>query len=364
MKLVVLGLSITSSWGNGHATTYRGLLRALARRGHRAIFFEWDAPWYGGAHRDLPPDDCGCADIRLYREWRDAIPGLRRELRDADAALLGSYFPDGIAAAELLGEEYDGTRLFYDIDTPITLRAFREDGRAAYLRADQVPIFHAYLSFTGGPALAELEGCYGSPRAVAFYCSVDPEEHRPRPVRHEYRCALGYMGTYAADRQAGLERLLLEPARRRLQEPFIVSGPQYPDSVDWPSNVFRFEHLPPEEHPAFYSSNRLTLNLTRSEMRLRGWSPSVRIFEAAACGTAIVSDVWEGLGTLLEPGKEILLADDTSDVLDYLDLSDAEARAIGEAARERILLQHTNRARAKQFEEIAGTSALSGAPPG
>lgn len=350
MKLVVLGLSITSSWGNGHATTYRGLCRALAELGHRVIFYEWNAPWYGGAHRDLPPEACDYADVRLFDDWDAVRPGLRRELADADAVLLGSYFPQGISAATFLSQEFHGPRLYYDIDTPITVRAYRELAAAEYLRADQVPLFDVYFSFTGGSVLRELETRYGSPRAVALYCAVDPMHHRRRESRPAFRCALGYMGTYSPDRQPGIETLLNRPARRRADLDFIIAGPQYPDDIVWPANVRRYEHLAPADHPAFYSSNRLTLNLTRAEMRRWGWSPSVRIFEAAACATAIVSDRWDGLETLLTPGEEILLADSTDDVLLHLDRPAHELRRIGDAARERVLAQHTNAARARQFE--------------
>lgn len=350
MKLVFLGLSITSSWGNGHATTYRGLCRALAARGHRVVFYEWDAPWYSGAHRDLPPEACDYAEIRLFEDWNAARGELRRELADADAALLGSYFRPGIAAADFLAQEYDGPRLYYDIDTPITVRAYRDEGAAEYLRADQVPSFDVYFSFTGGPVLRELETRYGSPRAVPLYCAVDPTNHVRTPAWPEFACALGYMGTYAPDRQPGVESLLNEPARQRPELDFIVAGPQYPADIRWPANVRRYDHLPPADHAAFYSSNRLTLNVTREEMRRWGWSPSVRIFEAAACGAAIVSDRWEGLDRFLEPGTEVLLPETPGDVVAYLDLSDAEVRAIGEAARERILSSHTNAARAEEFE--------------
>ncbi len=350
MKLVFLGLSITSSWGNGHATTYRALCRALAARGHRIVFFEWDAPWYGGAHRDLPPEACEYADVRLFPYWHALRPALRRELRDADAVLLGSYFPFGVETADFLAQSFAGPRLFYDIDTPVTLRAFGEQGSAAYLRPDQVPAFDVYLSFTGGPVLRELEQRYGSPRAVPLYCAVDPAEHGPRETRREFTCALGYMGTYAADRQPGVEALLNEPARRRPRERFVVAGPQYPTDLAWPANVRLFEHVPPAEHAAFYSSNRLTLNVTRAAMRRWGWSPSVRVFEAAACGAAIVSDRWEGLEHFLTPGSEILVADSADQVLAFMDLSEREHRALGGAARERILASHTNEVRARQFE--------------
>ncbi len=350
MKLVFLGLSITSSWGNGHATTYRGLCRGLSRRGHRVVFYEWDAPWYAGAHRDLAPGACGYADIRLFSDWDATRTELRRELADADAVLLGSYFRQGIDAAEFLAAEFDGARVYYDIDTPVTVRAYREEGAAEYLRADQVRYFDVYFSFTGGPVLRELERSYGSPRAVPLYCAVDPARHRVVARRPEYGCALGYMGTYARDRQPGVERLLIEPARRRPELGFIVAGPQYPGEIEWPANVRRIEHVPPAEHPAFYGSNRLTLNVTREEMRRWGWSPSVRIFESAACGAAIVSDGWEGLDHFLEPGTELLVADAAEDVLAYLELSDGELREIGEAARARVLASHSNEARAAQFE--------------
>ncbi|HET9985077.1 MAG TPA: glycosyltransferase [Longimicrobiales bacterium] len=350
MRLVFLGLSITSAWGNGHATTYRGLCRALAARGHDVVFYEWDAPWYAGKHRDLPPSACDYADVRLFKQWSVARRELRRELLDADAVLLGSYFRPGIDAADFLAQEFDGPRLFYDIDTPITLRAYRDRGAAEYLRADQVPIFDVYFSFTGGPVLRELETRYGAPRARPLYCAVDPERHARTPGRRAYRCALGYMGTYAPDRQPTLERLLLEPARRRPGQDFVVAGPLYPADLAWPDNVRRFEHVPPADHPAFYSSNRLTLNVTREEMRRWGWSPSVRIFEAAACGAAIVSDAWEGLDQFLEPAVEVLLPRSAEDVVAYLELSDGEVRAVGEAARERILKSHTNDARAGALE--------------
>ncbi|SRR5690606_24433914 len=351
MKLIFLGLSITSSWGNGHATTYRGLCRALRRRGHRIVFFEWDAPWYGGAHRDLEPASCDYADVRLFPDWDGVRGELRRELADADAVLLGSYFRPGVEAAEFLAQEFDGARLYYDIDTPVTVAAFREAGGAEYLRADQVRLFDVYFSFTGGPVLRELEERYGAPRAVPLYCSVDPERHCATSRRAEYTCALGYMGTYAPDRQPGVETLLVEPARKRPGSTFIVAGPQYPAELEWPPNVKRFDHIPPADHAAFYSSCRLTLNVTRAEMRRWGWSPSVRVFEAAACGAAIVSDRWEGLDAFLEPGREILLAETAEAVLDHLDLTDAEIREIGERARARVLEQHTNDARAAQFEE-------------
>jgi spore maturation protein CgeB len=349
VRLLFLGLSITSSWGNGHATTYRALCRALAGRGHRITFVERDAPWYA-AHRDLPPGDCAWADVRLYRDWNDGWNLVRRLLQDTDAVLLGSYFPDGADAAARLAEHFPGPRLFYDIDTPLTVQAFRERGSAGYLDAAQVPLFDAYFSFTGGPVLRELERRFGARRALPLYCSVDAADHVPAPPPRAGRSALGYMGTYAPDRQPALEALLLAPARRRADLEFLVAGPQYPATLAWPPNVRHREHVPPAEHAAFHAASRLTLNLTRAAMRRWGWSPSVRIFEAAACGAAIISDRWEGLAELLEPGVEVLVADGTGDVLDFLELADATLRDIGRAARIRILEEHSAGVRAARFE--------------
>lgn len=350
MKIVLYGLTITSSWGNGHATTYRSLLKALARRGHSITFVEKDVEWYR-SNRDLPePPYC---TVRLYEDWATEHPALLALSRDADAIVVGSYFPDAIAATEALHAAGLGPLLFYDIDTPITLAGLRAQGRTDYLRADLIPYYAAYLSFTGGPALKELEERFGAPRAVPFYCSVDPELYRPTAVQAAFRCSLSYLGTYARDRQPKLLALLNMTAQQSPDEHFIVAGPQYPEHEPWAPNVERIIHLSPPQHPAFYSSSRFTLNLTRDDMVAAGWSPSVRLFEASACGAAILSDRWPGLEEFLEPGREILLprtADDVATILQ--DTPEAEREAMGKRARERILAQHTSEHRAEQFEQV------------
>ncbi|MGH9561050.1 MAG: CgeB family protein, partial [Terracidiphilus sp.] len=263
MKIVIYGLSITSSWGNGHATTYRSLAKALARRGHQVHFVEKDLEWYR-SNRDLPePEFC---KLHLYDHWSTSAAALLRLSRDADAIVIGSYFPDSMAAIQGLSNAGCGPLLFYDIDTPITMSALRRTGRTSYLNAAMIPALSCYLSFTGGPVLRELEEQFGAKRAVAFYCSVDPDVHQPALPRAEYRCDLSYLGTYAHDRQEKLMKLLNEPARRLIYSQFIVAGAQYPDDIEWMRNVKREVHLAPPEHPALYSSSRFTLNLTRGEM--------------------------------------------------------------------------------------------------
>lgn len=349
MKIVIFGLSITSAWGNGHATTFRALCEALHARGHRITFFEKNLEWYA-SNRDLPnPSFC---DLVIYETWSEVLIRAKRELSDCDVAMVGSYFPDGYAAIELVGASNAPVKAFYDIDTPITLAQLREKGRTDYLRADQIPGFDVYFSFTGGPMLRELETRFGAPRATPLYCSFDPKHYRRFSVNQRFACELSYMGTYAADRQPKIEQLLLEPARQLPQHKFIVAGPQYPKDLVWPENVRRIKHLNPRWHARFYSSSRLTLNVTRRDMVVAGYSPSVRLFEAAACGATIISDNWPGLNTFFRAGREILLPTNAQDVVHWITETDPEElHRIGCAAQERVLAEHTSARRAEQFEE-------------
>jgi spore maturation protein CgeB len=357
MKIVIYGLTLTSSWGNGHATTYRSLAKALARKGHRIYFVEKDVEWYRN-NRDLPdPEFC---TVRLYEEWTREARELVALAANADVVLIGSYFPDAIAATRALVNADYGPLLFYDIDTPITLSQLREQGRTPYLEPSLIPLYDAYLSFTGGPALADLRDEFGVSWAVPFYGSVDADLYRPVAICPEFQSDLGYLGSYARDRQPRLMQLLNETARLLPDRRFIVAGPQYPDGISWQPNVGRVTDLSPGEHPFFYSSSRFALHLTRADMRSAGYSPSVRLFEASACGAAILGDEWPGLDEFLTPGEEILLPRDAREVADILTgISDEERTCIGMRARDRILAQHTSEHRAAQFEEIVATCSMA-----
>ncbi len=347
LRFVILGLSITSSWGNGHATTWRALVRELTRRGHDVLFLERDKPWYA-ANRDLPTPPWGRTE--LYDSVEELKARYGPELARADVAILGSYVPEGIEVGRWLTQTAGGATAFYDIDTPVTLAAL-ERGDCDYLEPGLIAMFDLYLSFTGGPTLRRIEEKWGSPMARALYCSVDTELYGPRPV--QARWDAGYMGTWSADRQPGLERLLLEAARRRPAGRFVVAGPQYPAGIDWPRNVERIEHLPPDRHADFYNAQRFTLNLTRADMIAAGWSPSVRLFEAAACGVPIISDWWEGLDRFFEPGREILVAREAADTLAWLDMKEEARRELGGRARGRVLAAHTAAHRAGELEHHA-----------
>ncbi len=345
MKLAIFGLSLSSSWGNGHATTYRALTRALTARGHDVTFYERDVPWYA-AHRDFT--ECEYCDLRLYGSLDD-VDAMADELAAADAVVLGSYVPDGVALAEKLLAMELKPLAFYDIDTPVTLGKL-ERGDHEYLTPGLIPRFDLYLSFSGGPALQTLTETYGARHARPLYCAVDTELYRPLDV--EKRWDLGYLGTYSPDRQDPLERLLIEPARQLPHMRFVVAGPQYPDDIAWPDNVDRIDHVGPADHAEFYSSLRFALNVTRAEMVKVGFSPSVRMFEAASCGATIISDPWNGIDTFFTPGEEILLAERAGDVTQALSgVKSVDTARTGEAARRRILADHSSTRRAEQLED-------------
>lgn len=359
LDVVIIGLAITSSWGNGHATTYRALLKGLARRGHRVTFLECDQPWYA-AHRDEPSADY--CRIELYRDRDDLRRRFGTLVRNADAVIVGSYVDDGRAIVDWVLERAQGVRAFYDIDTPVTLRGVRDDS-CSYLAARQIPAFDLILSFACGPILRVLREELGAQRAEPLCCSVDPDLYAPHPIAPTL--ALAYMGTYSPDRQAGLERFLNATARALPQERFMVVGPQYPTELSWPDNVLRVSHLAPRQHARFYSSQRFTLNITRADMRAAGHSPSVRMFEAAACAVPIISDDWPGLAEVFRPGEEILLAQSSEDIVDYLSLSDAERLRIGARGRERAMAQHSGERRAQSLERYiaeARAGSIAAAP--
>jgi spore maturation protein CgeB len=363
VKIVMLGLSVTSSWGNGHATTYRSLLKGLAARGHDVLFLERDLPWYA-ENRDEPRP--AGARTELYESADDLFAAYEKPVTEADLVIVGSFVPEGIAVGEWVTGIARGTTAFYDIDTPVTLEKLAlTENAAQYISASLIPRYDLYLSFTGGPTLRHIAQEYGSPMVRDFYCSVDTDLYIP--LREPIRFDVGYLGTWSEDRQSGLDELMLEPARKWPSGRFAVAGPMYPATIQWPRNVEHTIHLSPREHPAFYASQRFTLNITREAMKRAGYSPSVRLFEAGACGTPVVSDWWEGLDTIFTPRHEILISENAEDTLRLLrDVTESERLQIGAAAREKILAAHTPEKRARQLEEYVlearGASTGKAAP--
>jgi spore maturation protein CgeB len=348
LKIVILGLSITSSWGNGHATTYRGLVRELSAFGHDVLFLERDVEWYA-SNRDMPRPPFGRTE--LYASLKELKSRFANEIRSADFVIVGSYVHEGIEIGDWVTRTAQNATAFYDIDTPVTIANLIR-GKVDYISPALIPRYNAYLSFTGGPMLRYIEKHYGSKMARPLYCSVDTTLYFPE--EREIKWDLGYMGTYSDDRQPTLDRLLLEPARRWSDGRFVVAGPQYPRTIRWPKNVKRITHLSPAKHRAFYNSQRFTLNVTRANMISAGFSPSVRLFEAAACGTPIISDSWPGLETFFKPDEEILIARSPGETQIYLEeIHEPQRREIGKRARQRVLEKHTSKHRARELENYA-----------
>ena len=347
-KIVIFGLTVSSSWGNGHATLWRALLRTLAAQGHAAVFFERDVPYYAST-RDLHQG--AGYELVLYRDWSEALPLADAALADADVAMVTSYCPDALAATDLIASKRDLLHVFYDLDTPITLDRLDRGDTPEYLPPDGFARFDLVLSFTGGRALDELQTRLHAKRAVPLYGSVDASAHFPVAPSPYYDADLSYLGTYSADRQQRVEQLFIGAARSLPAKSFVLGGSMYPQDFPWTPNIRFLQHVSPPEHPAFYCSSKLTLNVTRGAMAARGFCPSGRLFEAAACGTPVLSDTFDGLETFFEPGREILIARDTNEAIDAMKLSAAELARIGQAARERVLAEHTSEVRAREMLE-------------
>ena len=359
MKLVVFGLTVSSSWGNGHATLWRALVRALGARGHRVLFYERDVPYYA-AHRDLVELSGGT--LRLYDAWESVRHVAERELADADVAMVTSYCPDGVAAAELALSSGAAVRAFYDLDTPVTLERLDRGEPVPYLPPDGLGGFDLVLSYTGGAALDALRTRLGARRTATLYGSVDPRTHRPAPPAPAFTADVSYLGTYAADRQDALAALFIDPARRLPDRKFLIGGAQYPADFPWTPNIHFVQHVPPADHPAFFSSSPLTVNVTRRAMAAMGYCPSGRLFEAAACGTAVLSDWWEGLDDFFEPGREILIARTAEEAVAFAELPGDELRRVARAARDRALAEHTAAHRAAELEALCERALAQASP--
>jgi spore maturation protein CgeB len=353
MRVVIFGLTVSSSWGNGHATIWRGLCNALARQGYEISFFEKDVSYYAN-HRDLnSPENY---KLLLYPSWADVSPIAKATVEQSDVAVVTSYCPDAVSACDLVLES-QAIKIFYDLDTAVTIENYRAKGSVDYVPSYGLRDFDLVLSYVGGRALDELQELFGAQHVAALYGSVDPEVHRPVPPSNHYDSDLSYLGTYAADRQGALRELFLEPAQRLPDRKFLLGGAQYPDDFPWNDNVWFVRHVPPAEHPAFYSSSKATLNVTRGAMASFGYCPSGRLFEAAACETPVVSDYWEGLSEFFEPGREILVASSADDVVNVVQLNRGELREIGKAARRRVFGAHTAEHRAREFVSLVEAAA-------
>ena len=346
MRITFFGLTISSSWGNGHATPYRALIRGLHRLGHEVTFYERDVPYYA-RHRDF--DKCDYCDVVFYPSFGAMRPWALIAAGSSDIVVNASYCSEGAEIAEVMLAVDGPIHVYYDLDTPITLSKWQRGEAVEYIRPEQIARFELMLSFTGGRILSELETGYGARMARPLYGCVDPDTYYRVPPRAEFACDLSYMGTYAADRQQKVEALLLDPAQRLAEKKFLLAGPMYPEEMKTPANVRRLEHVSVEEHAALFSSSQWALNVTRAEMAAWGYCPSGRFFEAAACGTPILTDEWEGLGDFFDVNSELRVVRSGEEVMEALNMEVEEREEMARHAREHTLDEHTGDVRARQF---------------
>jgi len=271
------------------------------------------------------------------------------EIREADAVIVGSQVTEGARVLDWVLATARGAVAFYDLDTILTLRLL-ERGVCDYLRPDLVPRLDAYLSTTGGPLLARIRDDLGAERVRPLYAGADPKEW---PDRLPPQWDLGFLGAYCEAREPSLDRLLLQPARWSPDRRFVVAGGLYPRELRWPDNVELLGSIPPAQHRALFGAQRFLLDVTRPWVSRSGYSPSLALLDAAMCATSVITDHWIGIERFFVPGREILVAYSSTDVLEYLELSDAQREEIGMLARERVLAEHTSAHRARELERHA-----------
>lgn len=356
MKIGFYGSSLLSSYWNGAATYYRGLLAALAARGYEIVFFEPDA-FDRQQHRDIAPPDY--AQVVVY-------PATAAGLRDAtaraatfDVVVKASgvgVFDDEILRLVLRAARPEALRIFWDVDAPATLAEMRATPTHAVRRA--LPQLDLVLTYGGGPSVVDAYRALGAALCVPIYNALDPATHFPVPADPRFACDLAFLGNRLPDREARVAAFLLEPAAQLTTRAFILGGSGW-EREGVPENVRLLGHVPTREHNVFNSTPLAVLNVARDSMAQVGFSPATRVFEAAGAAACLITDAWEGIERFLAPGSEVLVARDGHDVAVILaGLTPESARAIGHAARRRILAEHTYDRRARQVDEILAMQAM------
>jgi len=350
MKIAFFGSSLVSAYWNGACTYYRGIVRALDARGHRVAFYEPDA-FERQAHRDIDPE---WAQVVVY-EPRDegAVRQVVAGAADADVVVKASGVGvfDAVleeAVAELEGPE---VRVFWDVDAPATLAAMEAD--AGNLLRQLIGRYDLVLTYGGGQPVIDRYAALGARACVPIYNALDPETHHPEPPRPDLACDLAFLGNRLPDREARVEEFFFRAVEALPQRSFLLGGNGWEDRVQGLANVRYLGHVAPGDHNALNRSALAVLNVSRESMAANGWSPATRVFEAAGAGACLISDEWEGVEDFLAPGEEVLVARDGTEVSELLaGLDPKRARAIGEAALERVLAEHTYERRAEQVEAV------------
>jgi spore maturation protein CgeB len=350
MKIAFYGSSLLSSYWNGAATYYRGMLSDLARRGYTITFYEPDA-FDRQKHRDIEPPDW--AEVKVYPATEEAMRAVVAEAARADVVVKASGV--GVFDNELLGgvvaaSRPEAIRIFWDVDAPATLAELCESPDHPLHRT--MPALDLVLTYGGGPPVIEAYEGFGARRCIPIYNALDPKTHHPVPADNRFRADLSFLGNRLPDRETRVEQFFLEPAARLPDRSFLIGGNGW-ETKSMPSNVQHIGHVYTRDHNAFNTSPLAVLNIARDSMATTGFSPATRVFEAAGAGACLITDAWVGLELFLKEGDEVLVARDGKDVADHVQaLTPERARAIGDAARARIMAEHTYTRRGAEVDVI------------
>ena len=350
MKIAFYGSSLLSSYWNGAATYYRGILKALAAHGHQITFYEPDA-FDRQQNRDIEPPEYATSVV--YSATEEDLRSVLAEAHKADVVVKASGV--GVFDAELIAgivehARPDALKIFWDVDAAATLDEIRAD--PAHPVRDALPHLDMVLTYGGGPPVVEAYEALGAARCIPVYNAVDPDTHHPVAPDDRFACDLAFLGNRLPDREARVEQFFLAAAAALPEQSFLIGGSGWHDK-HMPANVRHLGHVGTADHNAFNCTPRAVLNIARDSMAAVGFSPATRVFEAAGAGACLITDYWEGIEQFLVPGEEVLVAHTGQDVADLLaDLTTERARAIGEAARRRVLAEHTYELRAKQVDEL------------
>jgi spore maturation protein CgeB len=355
VKIAFHASSLLSSYWNGAATYYRGLLSALARHGHAIAFYEPDA--YGRQqHRDIDPPDW--ARVVVWPADEASAAAVIAEAADADVVVKASgvgVFDDLLLDGLLRVARPDAIRIFWDVDAPATLAEMRGAPDHPVRRA--LPDLDLVLTYGGGPPVVAAYRALGARACVPVYNALDPATHFPTPADPAFATDLSFLANRLPDREARVERFFLDPAARLPRLRFLLGGNGW-DDKPMSANVRRLGHVGTALHNAFNASPLAVLNVARDSMADVGFSPATRVFEAAGAGACLITDAWEGVELFLAPGEEVLVARDGHDVADHLaGLTPERARAIGAAARRRVLAGHTYAGRAADVDTLLRRTA-------
>lgn len=339
MKIAFYGSSLLSSYWNGAATYYRGMLSELARHGHAITFYEPDA-FDRQANRDIDPPDY--AKVVVYAATEQALRDVIAEAAKADVVIKASgvgIFDDLLIEGVVAAARTDAIKIFWDVDAPATLAAIRPMKDHPIRRT--LPLLDMVLTYGGGPPVIAAYEAIGARRCIPVYNALDPATHFRVKANPRFAADLVFLGNRLPDREARVEHFFLEPAAMTPSKSFLIGGSGWGDKP-MPPNVRSLGHVSTRDHNALNATARAALNISRESMAATGFSPATRVFEAAGAGACLITDAWVGIELFLQPDDEILVARDGKDVAEHLaTLTEARAREIGEAAQRRILSEHT-----------------------